>query len=869
MLAYHKHTCNKSNAYHLQPSFYCFRAHQRIGLHRQTTKTFIMHFSTKIKSVFWIVMLILAITSCKKDKKEEITPEPEPVEDIIVAENTKIVDETSRKSILSIDTVSYTITADGSSALLSGLKEGDILVDSSSDKAKYGYLRKVKSVTDSKNGNLTIETEQATLTDAVHKGSIRFRTGKLSMQKVERVVLAEGVVLKNLKDTDFQVFSMDYNHSFPTPTGTVSLSGHTELDIEFFFDFDWDFDWLALPPQPVIEKFETGVEINQLASILVMSENGVNMQERILLAQFYFLPWTFMLGPVPVVFVPRIELFVEMDGSITAVLTTSASESFTGRIGSRYTEDNGWGEIAEKDYQTDFVAPTLDAGASFTAHIGPEIALLLYGVAGPFANLTGCGQINASLYVNTGYWDMIFKVGSQAQVGVKIDILGFGEEWSKEFCLFEEVVFALDNEPFGNNLYLIYPTEGQTHLVGDPMFIQTSYTGETPDEVHFIVDGEVIYVDNNEPFEYEWDTYNMTESMHVLGVESYKAGLQIGFDAAQIHFKIPVWEMYNLAQEGLNESTTVGNITFVNPGNGWMTVSGIQNGLILKTEDGGLNWQQMHQTNKGLSKILMYNDLGEGIVLDQFGDVWETNDGGNTLSLLTYGEFNQPTFQWKDIFDLATNSQGEIVAVGKDTGIPYHYRIYRANAAWHDPTGYFEIPYPNEYGEAPKLAMNGNSGILYNVYDENQPSSTFFMTTTDGGVSWEGSQLPMASSSTLLHDAFMPGESSIWLAGEENNGAVIFRSEDAGQSWVKNTVAGVSGFSAIHFTSNDKGYATVDMNTAEPQPKVYQTNDGGISWEPMYDTRNLEGMTDVFFLGEDFGFVAGSGSIVFRYGINQ
>jgi len=823
----------------------------------------------KIKSFVWAILLLALVFSCKKENEKEELPNPEPVEDIVVAENTKVVDESSRNSIISIDTINYTFIADAGSELLSGLNVGDILVDSTSEQAKYGYLRKVTSVTDSKDGNLTITTEQAKLTEAVNKGRIQFSTGKLSMQKVDRVLLAEGVVLQNTKDTDFQVFSLDYSHTFSTPTGSVTMTGHTELDIEFFFDFDWDFDWLALPPQPIVEKFETGVTINQLASIHVLSENGVNMQQRVSLAQFYFVPWTYMLGPIPVVFVPRIELFVEMDGSISAVLSTSAGESFSGRIGSRYTHDNGWSEIAEKDYQTDFVAPTLNAGASFTAHVGPEIDLLLYGITGPFANVTGCGQIDASHHTNTGNWDMIFKVGSQAQVGVKIDIIGFGEDWSNSFCLFEEVVFTLNNEPFGNNLYLIYPTEGQSHLVGDPMFVQTSYTGETPDEVHFVVDGEVIHIDNTEPFEYEWDTYNMTESMHVLGVVAYKSGERIGFDAARINFKIPVWEMYNLMQHGLDASTTVSNISFINPSNGWMSVAGAQKGLLLKTEDGGLNWQQTYQTDKALVEILMFNDIGEGIVLDQFGDVWETNDGGQSLSLLTYGEFNQPTFQWKDIFDLDINNEGEIVAVGKDTGIPYHFRIYRANSAWHEPTGYFEIPYPNEYGDAPKIAMSGNYGILYNVYDEEQPGKTFIMTTSDGGVSWNGRQLPLAVSSTVFFDAYMPDASKIWLTGEENNEAVVYSSMDAGQNWTKNTFAEVNAFSAIHFISEEKGFATVDIQTPEPQPKVFQTNDGGVSWEPMYDTRNLDGLTDIFFLGEDFGFAAGNGPIVFRYGTSK
>ncbi len=64
-----------------------------------------------------------------------------------------------------------------------------------------------------------------------------------------------------------------------------------------------------------------------------------------------------------------------MDGSVTAVFTASASENFTGRLGTHYSSANGWSEIAEKEYEKDYVAPNLNAGANFTAHVGPEIAL--------------------------------------------------------------------------------------------------------------------------------------------------------------------------------------------------------------------------------------------------------------------------------------------------------------------------------------------------------------------------------------------------------------------------------------------------------------------------------------------------------------
>jgi len=812
------------------------------------------------------IITVLLVFGCKKDKPIDPEPEPTPTQDIVIAENTKVVDMDTRALITSIDTTDFTIVLNGSSDISSSLKVGDILVDSSSALAPYGYLRKVTSISTQKDGEVMLKTEQSSLTEAIEKGSINFNTGKLKMSNVLNYELSEGVTMQNLKNTNFTVFSFDYDKELENQYGKITISGHTDLDIEFFFDFDWDFDWLALPPQPVVKKFESGVEINQSASIMCVSEAGAGIKERISLAKFYFTPWTFMVGPVPVVFVPQIELFLEMDGSVTAVYTASASENFVGRLGVSYTDDDGWDKIAEKTYNTDYVAPNLTAAASFQTHIGPEVALLLYGIAGPKVNVTGCAKIEAELVTDTQNWNLDLTVGARSQVGIKVEMLGFSQHWNPGvFCLFEEVLLHLDNEPFGNNIYISYPIEDQAFLVGDNINITTSYTGEMPDEVEFIYDYNLVFTDSEAPFEFTFSTTGEPEGGHIVRVNAKINGLEIASDAVSFNLVIPVWDPIDLSSLGLNESTDANDLFFINSTTGWMTVSGPGLGKVLSTTDAGISWSENYSSTIPLTQLIMYNNLGEGIFLNGNNKVMGTTDGGNSMSELIYGQFDQPTFQWKNIFDLSTNSDGEIVAVGKDTGIPYHYRIYRANMAFHEPTGYFEVPYPNEYGTAPKIVMNGNSGFLYDVYSEDNPDKSYFMTTTDGGQTWQGGDLNVVTSNAQLHDAHMPDEEHIWIVGEENENAIVIMSDDGGQSWTKVDLSGTPPFGSVQFTSTDEGYATVKTWSDDFEPKVYHTIDGGHNWVPLIDTRAKYGMSSIFFLGQDFGIVSGKGSRIMRY----
>ncbi len=824
----------------------------------------------KMKKLLFLSLALAMIfaTGCVKETPQpDPEPTPEPTTEYIVAENTVVVDADARNAITKIDTSNFQFTFDGNSNIIDSLKVGDILVDSASEMAPYGYLRKVKSISSTKDGEAVVVTEAATLVEAVNKGSINFNTGKLSMANVERYELAEGVKLQNLKNTDFTVFSMDYEKVFTNEYGEVTISGHTDLDIEFFFDFDWD--WELLPyPHAFVDKFESGVEINQSASIMVYSEAGAGMHERISLAKFYFTPWTFTVGPVPVVFVPRIELFVEMDGSIVAVFTSSASENFNGRLGSRYTDNNGWSKISEKEYEKDYVAPNLTAGADFTAHVGPDIALLLYGIAGPYADLTACSNVNAFLHTATGNWDLEFKVGVRNRVGVVMDIIGFREDWTPgEYCLFEETLMHLQDEPFGNDIFISYPVDGNSYLIGDDITVTTSYTGETPDEVEFIYDYNLVYTDTEEPFEFVLPTAGEAEGGHIIRVNAKINGLEIASDHASFDLIIPVWEMLDLSSVGLNENTDANDLFFNSTTDGWMTVEASGTGKILKTNDAGVSWEEVSSISTPLRQVIMFNS-SEGIFLAGDGRVMFTSDGGSNLEELHYGQFNRPSFQWNDVFGLATNNDGEIVAVTKDEGIPYYFKVGRANMASHDPAGYFNLPYPNEYGLPPKIVMNGNSGFLYNVYHEDQPNKSYFMSTTDGGVSWEGFELGSVDVNTQLHGAHMPDETHVWIVGEDEDGAVVIMSENGGESWTTVGLTGTPGFSSVFFVSNDIGYATVKDWSDEFEAKLYKTLDGGHTWNTMIDTRGKYGMSSVFFLGQDFGVVCGKGPQVYRYSVD-
>ena len=106
-----------------------------------------------LKLAFFFILVLSISNSCKKNEEEEEKPHA-----IEINEQTKVMPVESRQHITSIDPNTYTFTFNGSDNFINDLTVGNILVDSMSTLAPYGYLRKITAITENK-GNKQIQTE--------------------------------------------------------------------------------------------------------------------------------------------------------------------------------------------------------------------------------------------------------------------------------------------------------------------------------------------------------------------------------------------------------------------------------------------------------------------------------------------------------------------------------------------------------------------------------------------------------------------------------------------------------------------------------------------------------------------------------------
>jgi len=740
-----------------------------------------------------ITFSILSIPAACKKKTDDPDPEPNPG-GVIVADETKVMDLDTRGAIMSVDTIDFTFKF-SETDLVASLEVGDILVDSASDYAQYGYLRKIISIV-SADGETTVQTEPAGLTEAILQGSIDFNSGSLKMNQVDRMVLADGVSLSNSRGADFTVFDMDYEMEFADGDDKLTIQGSTSLDMGVFFKFDWDYCILCLPPDVTIELFESGIELNQSASINVSSHYGASISKRIPFATYYFEPWTFTVGPVPIVFVPKVELFISVDGTVTADFSTGASESFNGRLGSKYTSANGWSMIKEKTYNYDYYPPELDLSASIETGVGPEVSLMLYGVAGPYTNVMACTKLEAELHTGTNNWDLDYKVGVKAGAGIKIDVLLFEDSWGDSICLFEQTLMHLENEPMETGVYFEKPTDGNWLSLGSEVLLEARLTGAMPSELEFIVDGALLGKVQSEPWSYIWNTESATYGEHELIVNDIIGGVIVDSDTITVNLVNAVWEAVDLSAYGQSNETLNTDIFFSSESEGWMSGGSAYGigGYLLHTSDGGENWENIapHDLLPRIDQILFLHE-GEILMRTMSGHVLTSqhwNDITWTDPLPPYGGL---TYENIEVNSIAISASGFLMSTGNKIN-ESTYSIRRAQAASDDyhPEGVIEIPYHyDDFPTHPKIYFRNDKGIVYDIKDQGNPLRQYIMLSEDGGVTWESMQLN-ASGITRedeIEGAFFLNENRGWLVGRESQGyAFVLRTDDGGITWEKAVV---------------------------------------------------------------------------------
>ena len=273
---------------------------------------------------------------------------------------------------------------------LQQIKIGDFLVAGISSAAQNGFLRRVTAI--SPNG-LVFTTEPASLEDVIEDGAA-YNTQMLLPADVRSGDYLPGVVLDRSPAVDPVTFSFAvnnvvlYDEDGNRSTTSDQIIANGTLDFELNYEFYLNIESFKLKK---LTFASNNTLRNKLTVESKLASAKVNKEE--ILASQTFSPITVMVGVVPVVFVPQLDVVVGMDGSVKIGISSSIEQSITSRAGVSYTDGAGWRPISEDVSNFNFSPPQLTAEASLKGYFGIRLNQYLYGVAGPYIKVTAFSEL--------------------------------------------------------------------------------------------------------------------------------------------------------------------------------------------------------------------------------------------------------------------------------------------------------------------------------------------------------------------------------------------------------------------------------------------------------------------------------------------
>src|SRR5581483_9377656 len=132
-------------------------------------------------------------------------------------------------------------------------------------------------------------------------------------------------------------------------------------------------------------------------------------------------PWTLtpievQVGPIPVVLVPQVQIYVSASGKVEGAVKTGIHGSVSATAGINY-ESGRLSPIASQNVNFGYEPPTLTSSASLGGRITPTLDLLLYGIAGPEVSFSAGLELAANP-ADEPWWNLGAPVDLDASLKV-------------------------------------------------------------------------------------------------------------------------------------------------------------------------------------------------------------------------------------------------------------------------------------------------------------------------------------------------------------------------------------------------------------------------------------------------------------------
>ncbi len=271
----------------------------------------------------------------------------------------------------------------------------------------------------------------------------------------------------------------------------------------------------------------------------------------------------------------------------------------------------------------------------------------------------------------------------------------------------------------------------------------------------------------------------------------------------------PSWGWQNPRPQG-------NNLTLLQAPDSQVAYAAGDDGAVVKTTDGGTNWQLLHFPRPISSQSLQFTDHLNGWVTGVYSDsvyLFSTSDGGSTWFTQFSSRGAIISFSFPDAFH---------TWLGIDSSL---YRSTNGGTSWqllYSGFSFVQLHFDN---------ANAGWGI----------GNEFFLRTTDGGSSWVTTIVNLGLGESSLQQCRFVDTTVGWMIGRLTNSNYlsghVLKTTDGGATWQQQlTFSGA--FDYLCFTDIDPVSRDVCWTVAS-DGSLYKTTNGGANWLSLPRVANL------------------------------
>lgn len=257
---------------------------------------------------------------------------------------------------------------------------GDIIVSEPMPQAPHGLLRRVTAVEWDREGVALMQTEPASLEDAIHTGELDIQNMPFQVREIRPVLpgisIDQPATASATGSTQVQA-GQSIRLSLPeTPlidgSGICTISGN--------YEFNARIDLQIAFINGILVAFNTSAGVNQNGALNLRCTVAATYSKTITLAQFVGDTQVAFIDGIPIVFTPFVTVFATATGEVRATVSFTATKSDSLRAGARFVA----GFFQAFSEFTNPAPPTLTFAATGQATgrlaLGPAIGYSFFSV---------------------------------------------------------------------------------------------------------------------------------------------------------------------------------------------------------------------------------------------------------------------------------------------------------------------------------------------------------------------------------------------------------------------------------------------------------------------------------------------------------